>query len=83
MQKSEISKIAARYGVSEGCATHIFYLRTRARWTQRAEEELVRRHKAGEPSPNMNEWPEEGSEFRDFSMKDFVEKICKDKESSS
>ena len=50
-------KIAAELSVSETCASNIVYLRSRSRWTQEAENELIRRDKAGEPAPNIMEWP--------------------------
>jgi len=81
MYQKVIDEIATELGVSDQCATDIWYLRSRARWTQRAEDELVRRDKAGEPLPNICEWPEEGSEFRDFSMKEYVEDLTKQYES--
>lgn len=52
-----IAETATKLGVSEGCASDIIYLRGRSRWTQAAEDELVRRNKAGEPAPNIMEWP--------------------------
>ncbi len=45
-------------------AEAITYLRTRQRWTQAAEDELIRMAKAGEPLPNMMAWPPEGSPLR-------------------
>ena len=53
----EALEIAAEHGISEHAAACIWYLRTRSRWSLEGEEELVRMDKAGEPMPNMSEWP--------------------------
>lgn len=53
----EIRTLAEGLGVSVTCAGNIWYLRTRSRWSQEAEDELIRMDKAGEPAPNINEWP--------------------------
>jgi hypothetical protein len=58
-------ELAESLGVSEDYARGIFYLRTRSRWTQEAENELIRMSKNGESCPNMNEWPPLGSSLRD------------------
>ena len=42
-----IIKIAEELGVSTGCAADVVYLRTRSRWTQELENELIRRSKEG------------------------------------
>lgn len=55
--EKEFKEIADRFGVSENCAANIFYLRTRSRWSQESEDELIRMDKAGEGQPNINEWP--------------------------
>lgn len=53
----EFEKISKKFGVSSNCAANIWYLRTRSRWSQEAEDELIRMDKAGEGQPNINEWP--------------------------
>lgn len=55
--EKHILQLSKDLGISASCANDIFYLRTRARWTQAAEDELIRRDKAGEPAPNIMEWP--------------------------
>lgn len=42
-------KIREEFGVSHETASAIFYLRTRSRWTQGKELELINRDRAGEP----------------------------------
>jgi len=53
---------AKRLGVSDKCAGDIIYLRTRSRWTQELEDELIRMDKAGEPAPNMCDYGCNGGE---------------------
>jgi hypothetical protein len=45
----EQRQIAQDLGVSEETASSIQYLRTRSRWTQEKENELIARDKAGNP----------------------------------
>lgn len=52
----EISDLAKELNVSEGCATNIWYLRTRSRWTQESEDYLIELERQGKPVPNMNEY---------------------------
>ena len=47
-----INKLAEELNVDSMCAGDVWYLRTRSRWTQELEEELIRLHQAGTP-PNM------------------------------
>ncbi len=54
MQKEQKS-IAQQLQVSMACAGDIMYLRTRTRWTQELENELISLHKAGTP-PNVMEF---------------------------
>ncbi len=42
------SQLAADLNCSLSCAADILYLRTRSRWTQELEDELVAAHKRGE-----------------------------------
>ena len=48
----EYFKDIQELGVSERCAADVFYLRTRSRWTEELEKELILLHKNGNP-PNM------------------------------
>jgi len=50
-----IGDLAKELGVSKECASNVRYLRSRSRWTQELEDELIRLHKEGNP-PNMNEF---------------------------
>lgn len=52
---TEINKISNELNVSVSCAMDIYYLRTRSRWTQELEDELIDLHDQGE-RPNMNEF---------------------------
>jgi len=49
--------LAKTLGIPYGWATDIWYLRTRSRWTQELENELIRMAKAGEPGVNICDWP--------------------------
>lgn len=48
--------LAKELNCSIGCASDVWYLRQRSRWTQELEDELIRLHNAGTP-PNINEFP--------------------------
>lgn len=52
-----IEDIAEEFGVDFQWAMDVWYLRTRSRWTEEVECELIRMAKAGEPRININEWP--------------------------
>jgi len=60
-RQDELSKYivdeAKKLGCSESCAADVVYFRTRSRWNQADEDELIRRDRAGEPAPNMCEYP--------------------------
>lgn len=43
------TKIREKFGVSPNTASAIFYLRTRSRWSEEKEAELIARDKAGDP----------------------------------
>lgn len=51
-----IKKLAKDLKITEHCAQDVWYLRTRSRWTQELEKELIRLHRAGTP-PNIFDWP--------------------------
>jgi len=51
-----IQKLAKKLNISRDCAQDVWYLRTRSRWTQDLEKELIRLHRAGKP-PNIFDWP--------------------------
>ena len=51
----DIQTLAEKLNVSENCASAVFYLRSRSRWTQELEDELIRLHKSGTP-PNICEF---------------------------
>ena len=42
--------------ISIDCACDVVYLRTRSRWTEELEIELIRLHVEGNP-PNISDWP--------------------------
>jgi hypothetical protein len=52
---AEISDLGSELNISEACAADVYYLRTRSRWTQALEEELIALHRAGTP-PNVFEF---------------------------
>jgi predicted DNA-binding protein YlxM (UPF0122 family) len=50
-----LEELAEELKVSKECAIDIQYLRTRSRWTEELEEELIELHKNG-IRPNMNDF---------------------------
>ncbi len=50
-----IDELSRTLGVSRSCANDVMYLRTRSRWTEELEAELIRLHKDGTP-PNVMEF---------------------------
>lgn len=57
---ASIKQLALELDVSEKCASDVYYLRTRSRWTEELEKELIALHKKGTP-PNIFEWPKRGN----------------------
>lgn len=55
MYDEVIADLAKELNVSELCAGDVFYLRSRSRWSQELEDELIERHQNGE-RPNMNDF---------------------------
>ena len=57
-----IHNLSIKLGVSEGVARDIWYLRTRSRWTQDLENQIIAAAKAGNPINSIKicngEWPE-------------------------
>lgn len=49
----EITRISKELGIPEGSAGDIWYLRTRSRWTQEKEDQLIKLAKEGKPLPNV------------------------------
>lgn len=54
-QTAYIETLAKELNVSEQCATDVWYLRTRSRYTPELEQELIRLHEEGTP-PNIHEF---------------------------
>jgi hypothetical protein len=52
----ECKTISKEFGVSEVCALNIQYLRTRSRWTQELEDELIRVDIEEKRQPNICDW---------------------------
>jgi hypothetical protein len=52
----EAEGIAKEFDVSLECALDIQYLRTRSRWTKKAEDELIRMDKEEGKQPNGRRW---------------------------
>lgn len=52
----EIKRVSDELGVSEDYASAIVYFRTRSRWTQELEDNLIHMCKNGDPCPNMNDY---------------------------
>lgn len=53
---SYICELAKELGVSEACASDVWYFRTRSRWNSEDEKLLILLHEQGNP-PNMCEFP--------------------------
>lgn len=51
-----ICEIASELRISHDCALDVVYLRTRSRWSEENEAELIRLHSIGQ-APNIMEWP--------------------------
>ena len=47
--KDEVTDLVLELNVTEACASDVIYLRTRNRWSQDLEKELIALHKAGTP----------------------------------
>jgi len=63
----EDPNLAQAAQVSEECVSDVGYLRSRSRWSEELELELIALHKAGNP-PNVNEFgctPETGKALLD------------------
>lgn len=54
--KKYIRKLALELEVGEECASDVWYLRTRSRWSEELEAKLIQLHRDGNP-PNVFEWP--------------------------
>jgi len=53
----EVDEVSCLLGIPMSFAWAIQYLRTRSRWTQELEDQLIQMGKRGEVCPNMMEWP--------------------------
>lgn len=53
--EEEVAALAQELQVSESCALDVLYLRTRSRWSEELEDELITLHRAGNP-PNVNDF---------------------------
>lgn len=51
----EFETLSKELNCSVSCAMDVWYLRTRSRWTQQLEEQLIQLHKEGK-KPNMCEF---------------------------
>lgn len=49
----ETGKVARELEVSENCASSVIYLRTRSRWTQEKEDQLIQWDREGTELPNV------------------------------
>ena len=50
-----IRDVADELDITDECAADVVYLRSRSRWTQALEDELIRLHDVGQ-APNMGEF---------------------------
>lgn len=55
MYDEAIKSLSKELNVSEGCANDVFYLRSRSRWTQELEDQLIELHRKGTP-PDIYEF---------------------------
>lgn len=51
-----IKNLMVELNISQACAFDVWYLRTRSRWTEQLEIELIELHRNGNP-PNIYDWP--------------------------
>lgn len=51
-----IINLSKELNISMRCASDVWYLRTRSRWSEENEKELIRLHSVGTP-PNVFDWP--------------------------
>ena len=51
----QIASLAKEKELTIPCAMDVWYLRTRSRWTEEKEAELIQLHKEGNP-PNMGDF---------------------------
>ena len=72
MFQAEIDSIADQLSISRTVASDIWYLRTRSRWTQDLEDQLVKADKAGNSISSEDvlsgEWPYGEKEARQKKM---------------
>jgi hypothetical protein len=54
---NECQQLSKQNSISSVCASNILYLRSRSRWTQELENELIRMDKEDNIQPNMGDWP--------------------------
>lgn len=65
--RSTVEQIAKELNISPACASDVVYLRSRSRWSQILEEELIALHELGTP-PNIFEFgctPQTGAALLD------------------
>ena len=71
MTTQDDPNLAQAAQVSEECVSDVEYLRSRNRWSEELELELIALHKAGNP-PNVNDFgctPETGKALLDAALK--------------
>ena len=51
-----INNLAKDLNISISCASDVWYLRTRSRWSEENEQELIRLHSINQ-APNIFDWP--------------------------
>lgn len=55
-EHATVQSFAIKLGITEACAYDVLYLRTRHRWTQELEDQLIALHKAGTPPESIYEY---------------------------
>jgi hypothetical protein len=51
--QEEIDNIQEEHQISSACAAAVWYLRSRSRWTEEKEQQLINMDRRGEPIPNV------------------------------
>ncbi len=82
-QIKEIGALAQQLGISDGIASDIIYLRSRRRWTQALEDQIIAAAKAGKPIDSNDimtgEWPYGEREKRAKQIHAELQKLIKKK----
>jgi len=78
----ELKKVAKEFGISEDVANDVVYLRTRSRWRQDLEQQIIDAAKAGNPISSddimTGEWPYGEKDVRRAKISAGLDKLIKE-----